>query len=111
MKLETIQLLSVFSPLPIQNFLAPQLPSFLMHLYFMLPTLLTFVSKLKFFWHGWACTQDGMVPRMGLSPGLLGHRVLDNCPSYLLVEMWPHALSQEGVLPGAGVYITLAWEA
>lgn len=35
----------------IQKIRAPRLPVFLIHLYFMLPSLIIFVSNLKFFWN------------------------------------------------------------
>lgn len=77
--------------LPIQRFQAPQLPIFLIPLYYMLPI---FVSKLKFFWNGLANKHGGILPQVGSLRLLLGYHYTNRAhyyfPSHLVVEMWMH---------------------
>ena len=68
MKLETIKLLPVFlTPNPEET--SPSTSHFYDFLYFILPTLLIFVSNLQFFWNGLTSQQDGMLPQEGASTG------------------------------------------
>lgn len=69
MKLETIRLLPVFlTPNPEEA--SPSTSHFYDFLYFILPTLLIFVSNLQFFWNGLTSQQDGMLPQQGTSIGV-----------------------------------------
>lgn len=108
MKLEIIKLLSIFPHFQLRRS-EPLYFLFFWFISIMLPILLIFVSNVKFFWIGLACKQDGMAPPGGFVSNLCWG-ITEPITTSFPIWWWKCAWSWEGVLPGSGVFIALAWE-